>query len=109
MPVKVDSDKQPRAQALTPLMEAGRIFIPQSASWVSDFVEEMAGFPNGIYDDVVDCTTQALNYLRVQSYLCSIELGYSDFGPSSRPLDKEALREKAALGYPMSPQEIELM
>jgi predicted phage terminase large subunit-like protein len=107
--VKVDSDKQTRAQAVTPLMEAGRIFIPESASWVSHFIEEMAGFPNGIYDDIVDATTQALNYLRVQPYLCSIELGYSDFGPRPGVLDKEALWEKAALGYPMSPAEIEQM
>jgi hypothetical protein len=90
-------------------MEAGRIFIPEAASWVNHFVEEMACFPNGIYDDVVDSTTQALNYLRVQPYLCSIELGYSDFGPRAGVLDKEALWEKAALGYPMSPAEIEQM
>jgi predicted phage terminase large subunit-like protein len=109
IPVRVDSDKQTRAQAITPLMEAGRIFIPESASWARDFVEEMAGFPNGIYDDVVDSTTQALNYLRVEPYLSSIELGYSSFGPSSEPLDKETLWEKAALGYPMSPEEIERM
>jgi predicted phage terminase large subunit-like protein len=56
--VKVDSDKQTRAQAVTPLMESGRVFIPESASWVRDFVEEMAAFPNGIHDDVVDSTTQ---------------------------------------------------
>jgi predicted phage terminase large subunit-like protein len=107
--VKVDSDKQTRAQAVTPLMEAGRIFLPEAASWVNHFVEEMAGFPNGIYDDIVDATTQALNYLRVQPYLCSIELGYSDFGARPGVLDKEALWEKAALGYPMSPAEIERM
>jgi predicted phage terminase large subunit-like protein len=48
IPFKVDSDKQTRAQAVTPLMEAGRVFLPESAPWVSDFVEEMACFPNGI-------------------------------------------------------------
>lgn len=109
VPVRVDSDKQTRAQAVTPLMEAGRVFIPESVSWAKDFVEEMACFPNGIHDDVVDSTTQALNYLRVQPYRCSIELGYSDFRPRPGVLDKEALWEKAALGYPMSPAEIEQM
>jgi hypothetical protein len=79
-------------------MEAGRIFLPESAPWVSDFVEEMACFPNGIHDDVVDATTQALNYLRDQPCLTTIELGYSIFAPDE--LDKEALWEKAALGYP---------
>jgi len=107
MPFKVDSDKQTRAQAVTPLMEAGRIFLPESAPWVSDFVEEMACFPNGIHDDVVDATTQALNYLREQPCLTTIELGYSMFGPEE--LDKEALWEKARLGYPMTPEEIDRM
>jgi Terminase RNaseH-like domain len=103
----VDSDKQTRAQAVTPLMEAGRIFLPESAPWVSDFVEEMACFPNGIHDDVVDATTQALNYLREQPHLTTIELGYSMLGPEE--LDKEELWEKARLGYPMTPEEIERM
>ena len=30
IPVRVDSDKQTRAQAVTPLMEAGKIFLPGS-------------------------------------------------------------------------------
>jgi hypothetical protein len=100
------SDKQTRAQAVTPLIEAGKVFLPQSASWVNDFVEEMAYFPNGIHDDVVDATTQALNYLRVKPLRPSILLGCSGFDGE---LDKEALWEKAMLGYPMSPEEIEGM
>ena len=106
IPVKADSDKQTRAQAVTPLMEAGKVFLPQSAPWVSDFVEEITSFPNGAHDDVVDATTQALNYLRVKPELWAIVLG-----PSSvdRELDKEALWEKAMLGYPMTEAEIARM
>ena len=106
IPVKVDSDKQTRAQAVTPLMEAGKVFLPQSAPWLSDFVEEMASFPNGAHDDVVDATTQALNYLRVKPELWAIVLG-----PSSvdRQLDKETLWEKALLGCPMTEAEIARM
>ena len=106
IPVKVDSDKQTRAQAVTPLIEAGKVFLPESAPWVRDFVEEMAYFPNGIHDDVVDATTQALNHLRVKPELWAIVLGPSSFYGK---LDKEALWEKAMLGYPMSPEEIERM
>jgi predicted phage terminase large subunit-like protein len=109
IPVKVDSDKQTRAQAVTPLIEAGKVFLPQSAPWVSHFVEEMACFPNGVHDDVVDATTQALNYLRVKPARSTIELGYSALAPSLEKLDKEALWEKAQAGYPMSPEEIERM
>jgi predicted phage terminase large subunit-like protein len=104
--VKVDSDKQTRAQAVTPLMETGKVFLPESAPWVSGYVEEMACFPNGIHDDVVDATTQALNYLRVMPELWAIVLGPSSF---DQKLDKEALWEKAMLGYPISPEEFEQM
>lgn len=88
IPVKVDSDKQTRAQAVTPLIEAGKIFLPQSAPWVSDFVEEMACFPNGTHDDVVDATTQALNHLRVKPEPWAMVLGPSSL---DRGLDREAL------------------
>ncbi len=112
IPVKVDSDKQARAQAVTPLMEAGKIFVPEpeSAPWVSDFVEEMACFPNGVYDDVVDSTTQALNYLRQESFTADPELNRLMFGlPDSKGLDKEELWAKAFRGYPMTEEEIARM
>lgn len=64
--VKVDKDKLARAEAITPLIEAGRVFLPESAPWLNDFVNELAAFPTGAHDDAVDSTTQALNYLRHQ-------------------------------------------
>lgn len=68
LPVKVDSDKRARAEAVTPMFEAGRIFVPESAPWLQDYLDELAVFPAGVHDDAVDSTTQALNYLREQSY-----------------------------------------
>lgn len=67
LPVKVDSDKRARAEAVTPLFEAGKIFVPESAPWHDTFVDELAAFPAGTHDDIVDSTTQALNYLRAES------------------------------------------
>jgi predicted phage terminase large subunit-like protein len=107
LPVQVDSDKQTRAQAVTPIMEAGKIFLPESAPWVSGYIEEMACFPNGNYDDVVDATTQALNYLREEPLLPPISLGYTTFGPNSGKLDKEALWDKAVRGIPLTPAEFD--
>jgi predicted phage terminase large subunit-like protein len=63
MPIKVDTDKLSRAYAVTPVIETGRAFLPESASWLVDYLDSMAAFPNGMYDDEVDSTTQALNYL----------------------------------------------
>jgi predicted phage terminase large subunit-like protein len=62
--VKVDRDKVSRAHAVTPLIEGGRVYLPEWASWVEDYIATMAAFPKGKNDDDVDSTTQALNYLR---------------------------------------------
>jgi predicted phage terminase large subunit-like protein len=40
------------------------VFLPESAPWLNDFIDELAAFPKGTHDDCVDSTTQALNYLR---------------------------------------------
>ena len=66
VPVKVDRDKITRAHAVTPLIEAGKVFLPESAPFFNSYVDETAMFPNGINDDQVDSTTQALNYCRYQ-------------------------------------------
>ena len=83
-----------------------QVFLPQSASWVSDYIEEMACFPNGVHDDVVDATTQALNYLRAEPLRWTEVLCPSRV---ERELDKEDLWDKAMRGFPMSPEEIERM
>jgi predicted phage terminase large subunit-like protein len=71
--VKVDRDKISRARAVTALFEAGRVYLPESAPWLADYVDELAAFPTGVHDDAVDSTTQALNYLRHQPvYIVSI-------------------------------------
>ncbi len=64
LPVKVDRDKVARAYATTPLIEAGKVFLPESAPWLFDYIEELSAFPNAEYDDQVDSTTQALSFMR---------------------------------------------
>src|SRR5258705_13421408 len=51
-----------RAAAISPLIEAGNIYLPHPlyAPWVTDFIEECAAFPNGAHDDQVDAMTQAI-------------------------------------------------
>lgn len=46
--------KEARADAVAPNIEAGQWFLPIGASWVDEFIEEMAAFPNGAHDDQVD-------------------------------------------------------
>ena len=54
--------KVARAAAVSPLIEAGNIYLPhpQLYPWVNDFIEECAAFPNGAHDDQVDAMTQIL-------------------------------------------------
>lgn len=59
-----DSDKYTRAVAAAPEVEAGKVYLPAGAPWVHEFIEEHANFPNGVNDDQVDTTTQAIRYLR---------------------------------------------
>lgn len=61
--VKVDRDKQARAWAVTPTWEAGKVFVPEGADWVDDFLEHLYGFPKMAHDDDVDAFTQGVNYL----------------------------------------------
>jgi predicted phage terminase large subunit-like protein len=62
LPVNPEGGKVARAAAVSPLVEAGNIFLlhPLYAPWVNDFIEECAAFPNGAHDDQVDAMTQAL-------------------------------------------------
>jgi predicted phage terminase large subunit-like protein len=62
LPVNPQGGKIARAAAVSPLVEAGNVFLPHPdyAPWVNDFIEECAAFPNGAHDDQVDAMTQAL-------------------------------------------------
>ncbi|MEP7354201.1 MAG: phage terminase large subunit [Acidobacteriota bacterium] len=62
IPVNPEGGKVARASAVSPLIEAGNVYLPhpQREPWVLDFIEECATFPNGAHDDQVDAMTQAL-------------------------------------------------
>lgn len=65
IPVRPDGGKIVRAQAVTPYIEAGNVYLPDPsiAPWIHDFLEECYSFPNAAHDDDVDAMTQAINQL----------------------------------------------
>lgn len=64
VPVKPGmADKVARLQAYVHMIEAKRVWLPAHATWVQEYVDEMASFPGGQFDDQVDQTSQALKYL----------------------------------------------
>ncbi|MEO8190670.1 MAG: phage terminase large subunit [Acidobacteriota bacterium] len=89
LPVKVDTDKRTRAAAVTPLIEAGKVFLPESAPWRDVFLNELSSFPSAAHDDITDSTVQGLNYLRQNSYDGSYFEVLSAFfdGANPAPLD----------------------
>jgi predicted phage terminase large subunit-like protein len=66
LPIEPEGGKLVRAVAIAPYVEAGNVYIPDPAiaAWVNDYIEEFAVFPNGVNDDQVDATSQALNWLK---------------------------------------------
>lgn len=65
IPITPRESKQSRANAITPIWEAGNVYLPEPsiAPWIYDFIEECVNFPNATFDDVVDAMSQALNYM----------------------------------------------
>jgi predicted phage terminase large subunit-like protein len=47
--------KTARANAVSPIVEAGRVFVPEGVPWVDAFFAQIAAFPNAAHDDMVDC------------------------------------------------------
>lgn len=66
IPVNPLGGKEARVNAISPVIESGSCFLPATASWTVDFVNEFAAFPNGAHDDEVDACSQALNKLVFQ-------------------------------------------
>src|SRR4030095_1677078 len=67
--VNPEGGKMARAQAVSPQIESGNIYLPHPAiaPWVESLIEECSAFPHGKYDDQVDQMTQALNKMRAMT------------------------------------------
>jgi predicted phage terminase large subunit-like protein len=62
--VEPEGGKIARAQAVSPLAEAGNVVLPADAPWVEAFLHEITAFPTGAHDDQVDAMTQALHRMK---------------------------------------------
>jgi len=57
------TDKVMRVHAQTVKFEEGKVFLPSSAPWLSEYIRELTAFPGTKFDDQVDSTVQALDHL----------------------------------------------
>lgn len=76
------NDKIARLNAVADIFASGRVWVPNT-NWAEELVEEVASFPSGEHDDLVDSMTQALLRFRRGGFL---QLGsdYEDELPGFR-------------------------
>ena len=63
IPVTPDASKEARVNAVSPVIEAGNVYLPRDKGFTFKFVDQCASFPNGKHDDMVDSMTQAVSRL----------------------------------------------
>jgi predicted phage terminase large subunit-like protein len=66
-PIKATESKISRAEAITPYVEGGRVFVPEYAPWLDEWLDEHDRFPTGTHDDQVDTTVMAVTRLLARS------------------------------------------
>ena len=61
--------KEARVHAVSGQIESGNVYVPDPAvhRWVDPFLDELCSFPHAMFDDRVDCCTQALIRLGVEA------------------------------------------
>lgn len=66
------SEKLMRAAGQSIKFESGQVRLPQEAPWLHEYLRELTGFPGTKFDDQVDSTTQALDFM--SSKACKLTL-----------------------------------
>ncbi len=82
-------DKISRLNSVSDLIASGKVWVPQTR-WAEELVDEVASFPSGEHDDLVDATTLALMRFRQGGF---IRL------PSDEPEDIKWFKANRAVAY----------
>jgi predicted phage terminase large subunit-like protein len=61
-------DKIARLNSVSDIIASGKVWVPQT-HWAEELVDEVAAFPSGEHDDLVDATTLALMRFRQGGFL----------------------------------------
>lgn len=78
--IEPEANKIIRMSNQSPLVEAGLVMLPEKATWLYDFEQEVIHFPKSKHDDQVDTLSQLLKWQRTQSL--SVALDYDDIDMS---------------------------
>lgn len=66
VPFEPESDKVTRLSVESPTIEAGNVYLPESAPWLPDFLSEIGTFPLSATMDQADMLSMALKYFRTR-------------------------------------------
>ena len=87
-----NADKVARAHQVAPILELGKLYVPESkknpgqpVSWAAEFMKQIAKFPVAEHDEMVDCLTQAVIYFKND--------GFFDM-PRAREVDEPRAQRK---------------
>jgi phage terminase large subunit-like protein len=61
-------DKIARLNSVSDIIASGKVWVPETR-WAEELVDEIAEFPSGAHDDLVDATTLALMRFRQGGFL----------------------------------------
>lgn len=79
------SDKIARVNSISDLFASGIVWCPEKR-WADEVMEEMASFPNGDHDDLVDSSSQALIRFRQGGFI-TIESDEQDYDMPRRRVE----------------------
>ena len=82
-------DKIARLNAVSDIIASGKVWVPRTR-WAEELVDEVAAFPSGEHDDLVDATTLALMRFRQGGFLRL---------PSDEPEELRFFRRKSQFAY----------
>lgn len=82
-------DKIARLNAVSDIIASGKVWVPRTR-WAEELVDEVAAFPSGEHDDLVDATTLALMRFRQGGFLRL---------PSDEPEELRFFQRKSQFAY----------
>ena len=59
--IQRNKDKLTRAYDVAPMVEAGRVYLPEQAPWLGDLLHEASSFPVAAHDDQIDPMMDAIS------------------------------------------------
>ena len=57
-------NKNVRMHSISGIVESGRVFLPERAPWLAEFLHEVCSFPTAVHDDIADAFAWALSSIK---------------------------------------------